>query len=105
MDAIRWIIVRTCTSVRAQLQLIAVHKNMFINSMMRNKIPNVIHSQRSHDGRIPPSSHAGDITVDRKSIHKFIHARDFHFANKNYSKKKQKLNYMERQLDLKQIRS
>lgn len=66
IDAILHRLWQTHTSVRAQLQLIAVHKNMFINSMMRNKIPNVIHSQRSHDGRIPPSSHAADITVDVK---------------------------------------
>lgn len=50
------------TSVRAQLQLIAVHKKMFISNMMRNRMPSVMQSQRSHDGRIPPSSHAGEIT-------------------------------------------
>lgn len=56
------------TSVRAQLQLIAVHKNMFIKSMIRNKMPNVMHNQSSHDGRIPPSSHAGDITTIKKKM-------------------------------------
>lgn len=54
------------TSVRAQLQLIAVHKNMFIKSMIRKRMPSVIHNQRSQDGRIPPSSQAGDITANEK---------------------------------------
>lgn len=58
IEVFRWI----NTSVRAQLQLIAVHKNMFMSNIMRNKMPNVMHNQRSHDGRIPESSQAGEIT-------------------------------------------
>lgn len=50
------------TSVRAQLQLIAVHRKMFISNIIKNKMPSVIHNQRSHDGRMPASSQSADIT-------------------------------------------
>lgn len=52
------------TSVRAQLQLIAVHRKMFINNIIKNKMPSVMHSHSSQDGRMPVSSHIGDITVN-----------------------------------------
>lgn len=52
------------TSVRAQLQLIAVHKKMFISNMIRNRMPRVMHNQSNHDGRIP-SSHTGEITESK----------------------------------------
>lgn len=55
------------TSVLAQLQLIAVHRNIFINNMMRNKIPKVIASQRSQGGRIPSSQYDAISVIGRKS--------------------------------------
>lgn len=49
------------TSVLAQLQLIAVHKKIFINNITKNKTPKAIASHNNQDGRIP-SSHIGEIT-------------------------------------------
>lgn len=56
------------TSVRAQLQLIAVHRKMFINNIIKNRIPSVMHSHSSQDGRMPVSSQAGDNTADKRMI-------------------------------------
>lgn len=51
------------TSVRAQLQLIAVHRKMFINSIIKNSTPNVMHSQSNQAGLKPASSHDDDMTA------------------------------------------
>lgn len=49
------LLITLCTSVLAQLQLIAVQRKMFISSMMRKRTPKVIVSHRSQAGRIPSS--------------------------------------------------
>lgn len=55
------------TSVRAQLQLIAVHKKIFINNIIKNKMPKVIHNHNSQAGR-KASSHTGETTVNANKI-------------------------------------
>lgn len=50
------------TSVRAQLQLMAVQRKMFIRSMMRKSTARAMATHSSHDGRIPFSSQIADTT-------------------------------------------
>lgn len=54
---------KNLTSVLAQLQLIAVHRNIFIRSIIKNRTPKAIVNQSNHDGRTPVSSQTGEITV------------------------------------------
>lgn len=54
---------KSITSVRAQLQLIAVHRKIFINNMIKNNMPNVIANHNSHGGRMPLSSQTAETSV------------------------------------------
>lgn len=85
------------TSVLAQLQLIAVHKKMFISNIIRNKTPRAIVSHNSQAGLTPPSSQSGEIT-EKIMENKF--SQNGNCANVFFSNSI----YMEHQLDLKQRR-
>lgn len=50
------------TSVLAQLQLIAVHRKMFISNMIRKSTANAMHTQSNQDGRMPLSSQIAETT-------------------------------------------
>ena len=56
------------TSVLAQLHDMAVHKNMFISSMIKNKTPNANASQVSQLDQMPASLQIGEITEDKGEI-------------------------------------
>lgn len=53
------------TSVRAQLQLIAVHRKMFINNIIRNRTPSAIASHNSQDGWTPSISQNDAISATK----------------------------------------
>lgn len=50
------------TSVLAQLQLMAVHRKMFISNMIRKRTASAMQTHSNQDGRIPFSSQIAEIT-------------------------------------------
>lgn len=52
------------TSVLAQLQFIAVHRKIFIRSIMTNRIPNATVNHKIQDGLTPPFKHPAKLSIN-----------------------------------------